>query len=142
MGGISVLYGGYLKISHLNFVRRLRVFFVAYSLASYYTTTIPFESLPLRLFLNACLGLSNMYQLKLTDFPYSGQSMNRRPSPSISSVILTFCHEAHECYFGPDLLILSLGQMTKTTPELATPPPPSFCVTPVRGRLATTYDIV
>ncbi|GBM66184.1 hypothetical protein AVEN_246404-1 [Araneus ventricosus] len=46
----------------------------------------------------------------------------------------------HEGYFGTDLVILNLGQMTRTTPELA-PPSPNFHATPAGGRLTTTYDL-
>ncbi|GBO37013.1 hypothetical protein AVEN_240801-1 [Araneus ventricosus] len=46
----------------------------------------------------------------------------------------------HEGYFGTDLVILNLGQMTRTTPGLA-PPSPNFHATPAGGRLATTYDL-
>ncbi|GBM32642.1 hypothetical protein AVEN_89640-1 [Araneus ventricosus] len=46
----------------------------------------------------------------------------------------------HEGYLGTDLVILNRGQMTRTTPELASPSP-NFRATPTRGRLATTYDL-
>ncbi|GBN63813.1 hypothetical protein AVEN_190365-1 [Araneus ventricosus] len=46
----------------------------------------------------------------------------------------------HEGYFGTDLVILNLGQMTRTTPELA-PPSPNFHATPTGGRLTTTFDL-
>ncbi|GBM66348.1 hypothetical protein AVEN_227814-1 [Araneus ventricosus] len=46
----------------------------------------------------------------------------------------------HEGYFRADLVILNLGQMTRTTPELA-PPLPNFRTTPTGGRLTPKYDL-
>ncbi|GBM33086.1 hypothetical protein AVEN_9630-1 [Araneus ventricosus] len=40
-----------------------------------------------------------------------------------------------EGYFGTDLVIFNLGQITRKTPQLA-PPSPNFLTTPVGGRLA------
>ncbi|GBO02126.1 hypothetical protein AVEN_154094-1 [Araneus ventricosus] len=57
-----------------------------------------------------------------------------------SLVILRSRFEQHEGYFGTNLVILNLGQMTRTTPELA-PPSPNFHATPTGGRLTTTYDL-
>ncbi|GBM69003.1 hypothetical protein AVEN_55430-1 [Araneus ventricosus] len=58
----------------------------------------------------------------------------------LSLVILTSRFEATRGLFGTDLVILNLGQMTRTTPELAQPST-SFHATPAGGRLTTTYDL-
>ncbi|GBO21093.1 hypothetical protein AVEN_148555-1 [Araneus ventricosus] len=50
-------------------------------------------------------------------------------------VIFTSCLKQHKGYFGMDLVILNLGQMTRTTPELDAPSP-SFLTTPAGGPLA------
>ncbi|GBM36875.1 hypothetical protein AVEN_82859-1 [Araneus ventricosus] len=57
-----------------------------------------------------------------------------------SLVILTSLLKQHEGYFGTDLVILNLGQMTRTTPELA-PPSLNFHATPTGGRLTTMFDL-
>ncbi|GBL87741.1 hypothetical protein AVEN_81351-1 [Araneus ventricosus] len=46
---------------------------------------------------------------------------------------------ATRCYFGTDLVILSLGQMTRMTPEMA-PSSPNFRTTSAEGQLPPTYD--
>ncbi|GBM08527.1 hypothetical protein AVEN_69752-1 [Araneus ventricosus] len=55
-------------------------------------------------------------------------------------VILTSRFEATRGSFGTDLVIFNLGQITRTTPELAHPSP-NFHAIPAGGRLTTTYDL-
>ncbi|GBM13671.1 hypothetical protein AVEN_148193-1 [Araneus ventricosus] len=62
-----------------------------------------------------------------------------KSAPELSLVMLTSVLKQHD-YFGTDLVILNLGQMTRTTPELA-PPSSNFHATPTGGRLTTTYDL-
>ncbi|GBN25944.1 hypothetical protein AVEN_273345-1 [Araneus ventricosus] len=49
--------------------------------------------------------------------------------------IVTLKEKELEGYFGTDLVILNLGQVTRTSFELA-PPSPNFLTTPAGGRLA------
>ncbi|GBN01074.1 hypothetical protein AVEN_3627-1 [Araneus ventricosus] len=63
------------------------------------------------------------------------------PSPMVHILASELSQsKQHEGYLGTDLVILNLGQMTRTTPDL-TPPSPNFRTTPTGGRLATTYDL-
>ncbi|GBM86257.1 hypothetical protein AVEN_264508-1 [Araneus ventricosus] len=67
--------------------------------------------------------------------------LNNADSEGLAKLIPMKIHlekQQHEGYFGTDLVILNLGQMT--TPEL-TPPSPNFHTTPTGGRLATMYDL-
>ncbi|GBM34109.1 hypothetical protein AVEN_235053-1 [Araneus ventricosus] len=67
------------------------------------------------------------------------QNPNKKPWLDFVRLYLRPVLKQHEGYFGTDLVILNLGQMTRTTPERTHPLQTS--ATPGGRCLATTYNL-